>query len=282
MIITSYDCGLSRTKIVTTQDGEIVNKEIVEDIPEILKTDGNSGHKTPLRDLPDRIAPSQLARGGCPVTVATGVFAEKIGADIIIPEFEAAAAGLRKLSNENEFTAVLIGTGTPFLRVKGDTYTHIGGTGVGGGTVTGLGALLLGETDFNKIYTLAKSGDSSVLDLMLRDLTSETSDLLPENVTACNFGKEKTEAADKDKAAAIFTLVFQTVFIMAALAAKENDKIVVGGSLSLLPEAVATAKQLGVMHGKTFIFPENREYANAFGAVISAQKIINEKIIKGD
>jgi type II pantothenate kinase len=247
MRIIAYDCGLSRTKTITYEDGEIIKKEIVSGIPDAGKTDA--------------------------LTAATGIYAEKTGAKIIIPEFEAAAAGLRKLSGKDEFLGVIIGTGTPFLRVKDDTYAHIGGTGVGGGTVTGLGALLCGETDFDKLYSLSKSGKSSVLDLMLRDISFETSDLLPENVTACNFGKEKTEAAAEDKAAAIFTLVFQVVFVMAALAARDLDTIVVGGGLSTLPEAVETAKQIGAMHGKTFIFPEDREYTNAIGTLIKSKGI---------
>jgi type II pantothenate kinase len=264
MRIYAYDCGLSRTKIVTYEDGEIIKREIIAGLPEIGEdTNSPQGALTP-----------QQARGGFPA--ATGVFAEKTGAKIIIPEFEAAAAGLRRLSGKDEFLGVIIGTGTPFLRVSGDTYAHIGGTGVGGGTVTGLGALLCGETDFDKLYSLSKCGKSSVLDLMLRDISFETSDLLPENVTACNFGKEKTEAAAEDKAAAIFTLVFQVVFVMAALAARDLDTIVVGGGLSNLPEAVDTANQIGAMHGKTFIFPDDREFSNAIGAAFCAQKKITK------
>jgi type II pantothenate kinase len=246
MRIISYDCGLTRTKCVTFENGKTLSKSIVIGLPEINKNDG--------------------------LTVATGVLAEKTGADIIIPEFEAAAAGLRALSGESDFTGVVIGTGTPFLRVNENAYAHIGGTGVGGGTVSGLGGLLCGETDFDKLYALSKSGDRTKLDLMLRDISEETSRLLPDNVTACNFGKCKTEAAAADKAAAVFNLVFETVFVMAVLAAKDTDKIVVGGGLSMLPEAVSVAKQVGAMHGKTFIFPEDRDFSNAIGAAIAASK----------
>jgi type II pantothenate kinase len=246
MKISAYDCGLTRTKFTVIKNGEIVKKGIISGLPQISKTDG--------------------------ITAATGVYAAKTDAEFIIPEFEAAAAGLSKLSGESDFTAVILGTGTPFLRVSKGGYTHIGGTGVGGGTITGLGGLLCGETDFDKLYALSKSGNSGKVDLMLRDISDETSKLLPENVTACNFGKNKTEAAAADKAAAIFTLVLQTVFIMAALAAKDNEKIVVGGGLSRIPEAVSVAKQLGEMHGKTFVFPDDGDFANCIGAAICAAK----------
>jgi type II pantothenate kinase len=249
MVILGYDCGFSRTKtVVLNENGDILDKSVTMGLPVHGKRVG--------------------------IAAATGIYADKTGAAIIVPEFEAAAAGLRRLSGETHFTAAVIGTGTPFLRVTPDSVTHIGGTGVGGGTVTGLCKLLTGIDDFDVLLSLNKDGNAANVDLMLRDAVpvGTATDLLPDNVTAANFGNIKPSANNADKISAVFTLVFQTVFVMAALAAKENEKIVVGGSLSLLPEAKKTAEAVGAMHGKTFLFPEDREYAGALGAALCAEK----------
>jgi type II pantothenate kinase len=246
MVITGYDCGFTRTKVITTnEDGIILKKEIIKGLP------------TP--DDSENFA-------------ATGVFAAKTGAKIIVPEFDAAAAGLSKLSGEKDFLAVIIGTGTPFLRVLDGSVAHIGGTGVGGGTVSGLGTLLTGETDFDALLSLAEKGNAANVDLLLGDVLHGESNLLNTDVTAANFGNINPLATAADKAAAIFTLVFQTVFVMAALAARGNEKIVVSGGLSTLSAAKKTAAMIGEMYGLSFLFPENREYANALGAALCAAK----------
>jgi type II pantothenate kinase len=250
MLITGLDCGITRTKIVSIDNGEIVKKEIVSGVPE--------------------------TSGFLPFAVS-GVNAQKSGGDIIIPEFEAAAAGLRKLTGESDFLAVILGTGTPFLRVTANGFTHIGGTGVGGGTVTGLCELLTGESGFERILQLSEKGNPAALNLMISDVMNGGDPLLGDDVTACNFGKISPGANKSDKAAAVFSLVFEAVFVMAALAQRGNEKIVVAGGLSTADGAKKTAEAVGAMHGKTFVFPKDREYCNAIGTAICGMKIITER-----
>jgi type II pantothenate kinase len=256
MLITGLDCGISRTKVVTLNDGEIVRKEIINGLPDTRQFDffALSG------------ANSQKLKGE-----------SKCESEIVIPEFEAAAAGLRKITGESEFLAVILGTGTPFLRVTEKSFTHIGGTGVGGGTVVGLGKLLTGESDFDKLIKLSEKGNPAALNLMLGDYLHNETPLLGTDVTACNFGKVSPSADNADKAAAVFSLVLETVFVMAALARRGNEKIVVAGGLSAVKQAEITAAAVGKMHGITFIFPKDREYCNAIGTAICAENKLSER-----
>jgi type II pantothenate kinase len=250
MLITGLDCGITRTKIVSIDNGEIVRKETHFGLPET---------------------------GGLGLFALSGVNAQNSGSDLIIPEFEAAAAGLRELTGESDFLAVILGTGTPFLRVSADGFTHIGGTGVGGGTVTGLCELLTGENDFQRILKLSEKGNAAAINLMVSDVLKSEDPLLGSDVTACNFGKISPEAGAPDKAAAVFSLVFEAVFVMAALAQRGDEKIVVAGGLSTAYGAEKTAAAVGAMHGKTFVFPKDREYCNAIGTAICGMKIITER-----
>ena len=60
-----------------------------------------------------------------------------------------------------EFMVVSMGTGTSFVGVKNGVPVHLGGIGIGGGTIIGLSKLMLNTNDIDKIQELA-AGDGSV------------------------------------------------------------------------------------------------------------------------
>ena len=84
--------------------------------------------------------------------VLTGVGASFIEEDIYaIPtvkavELDAIARGGLALAGLDEALVVSIGTGTAFVRADKNSIRHIGGSGVGGGTLSGLASLFLHET----------------------------------------------------------------------------------------------------------------------------------------
>lgn len=69
------------------------------------------------------------------------------------------ATGLDKLM------VVSMGTGTSFVRVENDTICHVGGIGIGGGTLMGLSRLLLHTQDILWVSELAGKGDLRNVDL---------------------------------------------------------------------------------------------------------------------
>lgn len=64
---------------------------------------------------------------------------------------------------------VSMGTGTSFVGVKDRIPTHLGGIGIGGGTIIGLSKLMLNTDDIDKIQELASGGKVGHIDLRVGD-----------------------------------------------------------------------------------------------------------------
>jgi len=94
-----------------------------------------------------------------------------------------------------------VGTGTSALLVGRGAVRRLGGTALGGGTLTGLGALLLGNRSFAEIAALAQRGDRSSVDLYISDIYPQ----FPPGYTAANFGRAARTAADAAASAASTT-----------------------------------------------------------------------------
>ena len=83
--------------------------------------------------------------------VLTGVGSTHIREDIYgiptykVDEFSAIGCGGLTLCGLKEATVVSMGTGTAFVRAERSGYRHLGGSGVGGGTLAGLSRQLLNE-----------------------------------------------------------------------------------------------------------------------------------------
>lgn len=56
---------------------------------------------------------------------------------------------------------VSMGTGTSLVKCDGENIKHIGGIGIGGGTLAGLSRIMLKTDDIKQITNLAKDGDVS-------------------------------------------------------------------------------------------------------------------------
>jgi type II pantothenate kinase len=70
------------------------------------------------------------------------------------------------------FLLVNIGSGVSMLKFTSrNNYTRIGGTPLGGGTFLGLCGLMTGQTDFDKLLQMSQEGDSSKVDLQVKDMS---------------------------------------------------------------------------------------------------------------
>ena len=74
-------------------------------------------------------------------------------------EFIANGLGARHATDIDRLIVVSMGTGTSFVRINGDEIQHIGGMGIGGGTLQGLSRLLLKTHDIHQVAGLAAKGD---------------------------------------------------------------------------------------------------------------------------
>lgn len=170
---------------------------------------------------------------------------------------------------------VSAGSGTAVVAARGREYAHITGSGVGGGTLLGLGRLLLNTTDAIAIDALAQQGDPNGADLSLRDVISGPIGALPPDATAVNFGRiahAAHDASPADLAAALMTLVGQVIAITAINAARAErlERVVVIGHMTDMPSFRKVLDQVGDYYGMRLTLPAQAGFGTAQGAMLHA------------
>lgn len=185
-------------------------------------------------------------------------------------EFGCFGRGAVRLSGISKAVIVSIGTGTAFVIADGNKFTHIGGSGVGGGTLTGLAGLTVNTADSSAINRLIARGNPAKVDLTMGDICKGTLGGLAADVTAANFGSRHMSHEPADIAAGISNMIFQTAGIMAAFACKGTDitNAVFVGTMTEIPEGKAVLEAVGQLHSLTFTVPEGGAYAGALGAIL--------------
>lgn len=167
---------------------------------------------------------------------------------------------------------VSLGTGTAMVKVTDNAIEHIGGTGVGGGTLVGLSRLLIGQAlGFGQLETLAKEGDTKALDLSVGDIVGGDLGWLKADYVAANFGKAARGNLTKSQAdlvAATFHLIGHTVSSLSLHLARAHDLpriLVIGHPIDspLMQEIFASS---GSAIGGKFDFPPQPRYGVASGA----------------
>lgn len=173
-----------------------------------------------------------------------------------------------------EFMVVSMGTGTSFVRVKEGIPGHLGGIGIGGGTIVGLSKLMLNTNDIDKIQEMAAEGNVGKIDLSIGDISKEPLPGLDLDITASNFGKSSSRATDEDKAAGIVHMVLESICQTAVLISQGMDlkDFVLIGSLTNFPEIEGICRLIKTMYPDVnFIVPEDGEFATAIGAALAEQ-----------
>jgi len=267
--VLGIDLGGSTTKIVgLTRSGELIGVLQVRASDQLTSVYGAIGHFLQAYEL----GLKDIRR-----IVVTGVGASFIsGALYNIPtyrmaEFQAVGRGGCRLAGfglAEQTLGVSMGTGTAFIRVADGAVAHIGGSGIGGGTLVGLSVGLLNENDISEVASLAEGGCLDNIDLTIRDITKGAIPNLPPHATAANLGKMKNNPAPADVAAGLLNLIFQVIGIMAAFACKNSriTNVVLTGTLTTLSRAKKIFNDVGRLHGLNFIIPEHSVFAGAIGA----------------
>ena len=267
-IVLGIDVGGSTTKIVGVRDGALIGTLRVRAADQITSLFGAIGNF--LREYGIKLDDvSSVA--------LTGVGASFVGDEPIygittrkVSEFIALGHGALHLSGFDEALVVSLGTGTAFIRAGKDGMAHIGGTGLGGGTIIGLASQMLGKTDIDAVLTLASDGELSNVDLSVKDIVGHEIPSLPSTLTASNFGRIKSAATEADIALGILNMVFQTAGMMAVFAARNDSiqNIVMTGMLATFPQAAQVFAPIEEMFHLTFTIPPNAVFAAAIGAAM--------------
>ena len=205
----------------------------------------------------------------------TGLNSEHCGARelglplTVVPEIEAIGLGGAFLSGLEEALVVNLGTGTTFVLVRNGQCTHLGGSGVGGGTLAGLGRRLLNVSSSEELFRMAAQGDMGKVDLRIGDLFTGTDTLNP-ILTASNLAKVSPVAANADWAAGLVNLVLECAGVMAVLACGGHgvDKVALLGALAEQPAARERFQLFSQLFPPQFIPVPHAACATAVGAAL--------------
>ncbi|MBQ7475124.1 MAG: type II pantothenate kinase [Clostridia bacterium] len=192
-----------------------------------------------------------------------------------VEEFRAIGLGGLYLSGYRTAIVASLGTGTAIVHAEeGKTPRHLGGTGVGGGTLVGLSKKMLGMDTIEHIEKLAKDGSLEMVDLKIGDIVnSETIPGFTDNTTASNFGKISDIATKADIALGIINMVFETIGMVSIFAARTYGltDVVLTGNLSGMELAGKIFEGLNKLFGVNFVIPEYSRFGTVIGAALAEE-----------
>lgn len=267
-IVIGIDVGISTTKIVgIDSNGMVVSPLRIKATDPITSLYGAFGKY--LHDNKIRLEEVEHV-------MLTGVGAAYIEENIYgLPttkaeEFVADGLGAKYESKLDRMIVVSMGTGTSLVKCDGEDISHIGGIGIGGGTLTGLSRLLLKTDDIKNIIDLAIEGDISHINLLIGDISAKPLPGLPMSATASLFSNAKANASREDIAVGLIHMVLQAIgsaSILSSLGSGIKDFVMIG-NLSLLPQCKEVYCAMEKLYGVHFIIPKYSEFCTAIGAAL--------------
>lgn len=271
-ISIGIDVGISTTKIVGIREGKVIKPLRIKATDPVTSLYGAFGKY--LYD--NRIDLSEVER-----VMLTGVGAHYIDKPVYgLPttkadEFLADGLGAQFESKLQRMIVVSMGTGTSLVLCDGNEIRHIGGIGIGGGTLSGLSRLLLQTDNINEIIALANKGDISRINLQIKDISTSPLPGLPMDATASLFANAQANASREDIALGLIGLVLQSIGSATILSSLNSDirDFVLIGNLSLLPQCELLFPVMEKIYDVRFIIPKNSEYCTAIGAALQADNI---------
>ncbi|KGR90494.1 pantothenate kinase [Ureibacillus massiliensis 4400831 = CIP 108448 = CCUG 49529] len=198
-----------------------------------------------------------------------------------IVEFEATIKGVKYLLEQeghqlDKSIITNIGTGTSIHYMEGNFHTRVGGTGVGGGTLTGLSTIMTGVSNFTEIVERASLGSRENIDLFVKDIFQGMEAPIEGHLTASNFGNvsimNNTKLEPNNLLATIQALVGEVITTLSIQFAeqKECEHIIYIGSTLMNNEYLK--KVIGnytILKKHKPIFLSNSGYAGALGALLN-------------
>ncbi|MDR1900028.1 MAG: pantothenate kinase [Treponema sp.] len=272
-MIIGIDIGSTTTKAVAIESAEAGRRTLLKKI----KTRAEDAVTSATGALGKMIVESDIRMEDIRKIKITGAGSSKIKNNIFgIPteradEIGAIGIGGMFLSGKDSIIITNIGTGTAVIEANRERIVHLGGSGVGGGTILGLAKKLLPTSDFNGIMDLAAGGSLSQVDLLLEDIMDVDLSFLSRETTASNFGKMLDSAGSGDIALGIVNMVYQVIGMLAVFAARSRniDRVVVTGNGSNNPIGKRILQVITGLYGTGFEYPPDAEYTTAVGAALS-------------
>lgn len=273
-VLIGLDVGGSITKIVGFREGRLLKETLVKASDPVASAYGALGKFMIVNEL--RLDQVEAVR-------ITGVGASYVEdsellelPSVVVPEFDAVGLGGLYTAGVDRAVVVSMGTGTSFVYADEGSIRHIIGSGVGGGTLLGLGHVMLHVRDFESINEMSLEGNLQKIDLSIGDISRNDIPGLSAETTASNFGKVDDRVTQSDLALGIVNMVFQSVGTAAVLAARleKADKIIFTGNLLRIERGRAVLKCFADLYGVEIVIPEHAEFATAIGAALYEPPVV--------
>jgi type II pantothenate kinase len=197
---------------------------------------------------------------------------------VVVDEPTAIGRGALALAGVDVALVVSCGTGTAMVAadVQHHRYRHVTGTPVGGGTLEGLGARLLGVREASQIAEMATRGRAAAVDTTLGDVLAGGVGRLPPHATAVSLGRLAElpdDPAPEDLAAGLTTMVAQTIALISlnAMHAHALPESVFVGRLAEFPAVRGMIEAVYRVYGveRPPLFPAGAASSVAFGAALA-------------
>ncbi|HBK0563490.1 TPA: type II pantothenate kinase [Staphylococcus pseudintermedius] len=194
-------------------------------------------------------------------------------------EFDAAAKGVQILLEEQnihiqQYIFTNVGTGTSLHFSDNAGQKRVGGIGTGGGMIQGLGYLLTGITDYQKLTEMAQQGDREIIDLKVKHIYKNDTPPISGELTAANFGHvllnmDKT-FTNADKIASVIGVVGESVTTVAIHVAREHqveDVVYIGSSFQDNPLLQKVVTDYTILRGFKPHYLQNGAFSGALGSL---------------
>ena len=269
-IIIGIDAGISSTKIIGIENGERIMAPMT-----VKSSDASTAIYGALGKY---LNDNDTTLESVEQVMLTGIGAKDLKSPILgrptakVDEFIANGMGARFDSGLDHMIVVSMGTGTSLVRVDGDEIRHIGGIGMGGGSLQGMARLLLGTSNVKEISNMADKGNPAHVNLLIEDICKDELGNLTGDATASLFAKVLQRTPDdNDIAAGLIHMVLETIGSAAVLSQLNGgfkDFVLVGGltELNLCREVFPLMEKLYSVH---FHIPKYAPYCTALGAALS-------------
>lgn len=192
---------------------------------------------------------------------------------IKIDEFNAIAYGGIVLSKLEKGNIVSIGTGTTIVYSDLEKVERIGGTGLGGGTLVGLGSAILSNvecgdkevTNSKTLIDMAKNGDKSNVDLMIGDISKNNIGNMTSDITAANFAATQKKANKNDYIAALLNMILENIMLIIKSINNKQPSVFIGTMVAdnYVKDCI---KKIAEYTKNEVVFVEDAEYAIVIGA----------------
>ncbi len=276
MIRIGLDLGCTRHKYVMIEKDRMIEHRIIPSQPidriEREHLEHVFGMKVPSQTL----------------VYSTGGRSRQMGYDpslsvTVVNELMAIAGGGRFFLPEAErFLSVSVGTGTCMVLVDHGHYRHMGGTGIGGGTLEGLSRLCLRlapNHSFNDLFDLARLGRLEEVDITVKDVVGSGIGIVPPDASASHLAKLSRTSRPESIALGLINMVATEIANLVAFCTRNYSITQVVFMGSLIQDSFFTSilkNRLGIINPDCVpFFPAAPALGNALGAVYSDGLIQN-------